>query len=113
MLLLASWLPATSWCLLEQAGWVARSDDGGPVGELQQSCAYFVTGSATYKLDVDQRAALPFPVDCLALLVRLFESPSLQSAYVESGYRHRKFAQAGSFLLAPPRSREPLLMLHN
>ena len=35
-LLFACWIPATSLCLLERAGWIACNDDGCPVGESSQ-----------------------------------------------------------------------------
>lgn len=85
VLLVALWLPATSWCLLERAGWVTCNDDGRPVGESQESSACCVIASSTYKLDGSQRTAVPLLVDAPVLLVGLFESQSIQSGCVEFG----------------------------
>src|SRR6266853_1102351 len=84
-LLFACWIPATSLCLLERAGWIACNDDGCPVGESSQSSACCVLSSPTYKLDGNQRPAVAVPGDLPVLLVGLVEPQSNQSPSLESG----------------------------
>src|SRR4029450_9204184 len=59
MALLALWIPATSWCLAENAGLVADSDHCGdsPSSQASPCC---VMASAAYKLDDNRAAVLPW-----------------------------------------------------
>jgi hypothetical protein len=85
IVLVALWVPATSWCLLERAGWAGPHDDGSAVGESPQSCVCCVLSSAPYKFDGNQRVAVSFSGNSPALLVSPVESQTDQSACAESG----------------------------
>ena len=97
MALLAMWLPATSLCLLENAGWIYKTD-GCPAEQSSQSSPCCALASATYKLNYTPARALPppkvipWPID----LPQLVLSPAL-FAVAESGVSPPELIQSWQF----------------
>lgn len=60
-LLLVSWLPATSWCFVERAGWAVADDDGSPVGESSQIAPCWNVSSSIYKFANHHREPTQMP----------------------------------------------------
>ena len=60
-LLLISWIPATSWCFVERAGWVTADDDGSPVGESSQIAPCWDVASSIYKVADNHHDGTPVP----------------------------------------------------
>jgi hypothetical protein len=56
--LLSLWMPATSLCLMENAGWLAKNDGccDGQSSEMSPCCAL---ASASYKIDDSRSATTP------------------------------------------------------
>ena len=78
-LLFACWIPATSWCYLERAGWIPDTDDGTPVGESSQAAPCWNAVPAIYKLVHGQRETAPTPVRMRVPLSNPFELTPLQN----------------------------------
>ena len=64
--LLVMWMPATSFCLAENAGLVANSDycGGCPSSQTSPCC---VLASAAYKLDDSGSVVMPWPDNSMSL----------------------------------------------
>jgi hypothetical protein len=69
MTVLALWMPATSLCLMENAGWLAKNDGccDDQSSAVLPCCAL---ASAAYKID-DSRSATVSPAQQIALLTDL------------------------------------------
>jgi hypothetical protein len=90
------WVPATSLCLLENAGLVSKKDDC-PASQSESSpcCAL---ASATYKTEPSP-AAVPPPAPLPGVLLDLPKliSTRLQSAVAESGVSPPELSQTWQF----------------
>jgi hypothetical protein len=75
-LLLVLWIPATSLCLLEAAGWISDAD-GCAAGQSLESSPCCALASATYKIQENRQVAQPSYAVEIALVVEL---PKLISA---------------------------------
>jgi hypothetical protein len=60
-LLVGLWLPATSFCLLENAGWVGNSD-GCPADQCSDSSPCCALASANYKMHEGATMTVSSPV---------------------------------------------------
>jgi hypothetical protein len=88
--LLTLWLPATSLCLMENAGWLAKSDGccDSQSSEMLSCCAL---ASATYKMDDSRLSTAPAG----QLLVALIDFANLNSA-------PEQFARPAECGVSPP-----------
>ena len=96
--LLILWIPATSLCLLENAGLISRNDDC-PAGQSSESSPCCALASATYKMDESPAAAAPLPVLTIAWFVdlpKLIRAPA-QFAGSESGVSPPELSQSWRF----------------
>jgi hypothetical protein len=75
MVLLAMWLPATSLCLMENAGWLAKND-GCCDSQTSETLSCCALASATYKMDESRSSTAPAG----QLLVALIDFANLNSA---------------------------------
>jgi hypothetical protein len=100
-LLFACWIPATSWCYLERAGWIADTDDGTPVGESSQTAPCLNVAPAIYKPVHDQREPAPTPVCTRVPLSNPFELTPLQNLIccVEFGVSPPELCKSWQFSL--------------
>lgn len=86
MVMLALWLPATSLCLAERAGWISRDgccpshSEKAPSSQPSGDSACCTLASASYKADDDQRVTMISPVVAFVLLADLSEFASLTDA---------------------------------
>jgi hypothetical protein len=97
-LLLVFWIPATSLCLLENAGWVSKNDDC-PAGQSSESSPCCALASATYKVDESLAVAPPSPALMVAWLDDLpHVIPALtQFAVAESGVSPPELSRSWQF----------------
>lgn len=98
MALLAMWLPATSLCLLENAGLISKNDDC-PAGQASESSPCCALASATYKMIERPARAIPPPALVIAWFVdppQLVLPPTL-FAVTESGVSPPELPQSWQF----------------
>jgi hypothetical protein len=97
-LLLGLWLPATSFCLLENAGWIAKSD-GCPDDQSSESSPCCALASATYEMHEGAAMVVPSPASVVAWLPDLptLILPPAQAAIAESGVSPPELAQSWQF----------------
>jgi hypothetical protein len=97
MALLAMWMPATSLCLLENAGLISKNDDcAAGQSESSPCCAL---ASATYKMDENPAIAVPSPTLLISWFVdlpQLIWAPT-QLAIGESGVSPPDLSQTWQF----------------
>src|SRR5437016_4289586 len=67
-LLLVLWIPATSLCLLEAAGWISDAD-GCAAGQSLESSPCCALASASYKMQENRQVAQPSYAVEIALVV--------------------------------------------
>ena len=67
-LLVVLWIPTTSLCLLEAAGWVSDAD-GCATSQSSGSSPCCALASASYKAQENQQLAVPFCLLAIAFLV--------------------------------------------
>ena len=85
MALLAMWLPATSLCLLENAGLIPKTDDCPASQSSESPCC--ALASATYKMNERPTRTVPVPTLIIARFVGLPQQvlPPTLFAVAESG----------------------------
>jgi hypothetical protein len=114
-MLLALWMPATSLCLIERAGWFANDDccpssskdapDGKPAPE-KNCCAL---ASATYKANDDQTLTVSAPLLAFLILPDLIALVEASDAFQSLPVTHSPTDlsvswQFSSRAAAPPRA---------
>jgi hypothetical protein len=87
MTVLAFWMPATSFCLMENAGWLVKNNGccSDQPSEMAPCCTL---ASATYKTDESRSATAPSPAQLSALCIDFSEldsSPKQLASAAESG----------------------------
>jgi hypothetical protein len=97
-LLLGLWIPATSLCLIENAGWIARSDNC-PDDQSSDSAPCCALASATYKMHEGAAVAVPSPVLVVEWLPNLSALilPPGQQAVAEPGVSPPELTQSWQF----------------
>jgi hypothetical protein len=84
LVLLAAWLPATSLCLIERAGWLSSDDccpsntQNGSDQKPSHETTCCALASATYKADDDQNVNVAAPI---AVLVADWNSLSVVESF--------------------------------
>jgi hypothetical protein len=96
--LLAMWMPATSLCLLENAGLVAKNDDC-PASQSSEASPCCALASAAYKIDENRQVAVHPHADVMSVLVdlALLIWPPNQFSRGESGVSPPELSKSWQF----------------
>jgi hypothetical protein len=98
MALVVMWMPATSLCLIENAGLISK-EDNCPADQSSQLSPCCALASATYKMDENPSIAVPLPVLLTSWLTDLpiLICPLTQPAIGESGVSPPDLSQTWQF----------------